>query len=123
MQKAEIALWIAAAVLAVTVTAVCLTVTPDKPTVSDTFEAETLSMDEYGVVVFQLDLNTADRSQLMRLSGMTVEIAQNILDYRAYYGRFWDVREIGNVKGVTEAMCDRWVPYLTLGADGEESSR
>lgn len=123
MKRVEIILWIAAAVLAVTVTVVCLRQTPNKAADTDAYAAATLSLDEYGVVDFQLNLNTADRSQLFRLPDMTAEIAQNILDYRAHYGRFSDVQEIGDVKGVTETLCDRWLPYLTLGADKMESSR
>ena len=119
MRRTEIILWIAAAVLAITVTVVCLTTTPS---VSDTASvtAETLALDEHGTVSFHVNLNTADRLELMRLPGMTAATAQAILDYRAHYGRFTDVREIGNVAGVTEAMRDRWIEYLTLG---DESSR
>ena len=121
MRRTEIILWIAAAVLAVAVTAVCLCSTPGKA-IPDGDAATALSREPDGSVAFQLDLNTADRTELMRLPGMTVAIAQEILDYRAYYRRFVDVREIGNVPGVSEAMCDRWVPYLTLGDGGAESS-
>ena len=122
MRRAEIALWIAAAILAVAVTVVCLTGTPNTvPSEGD--GAAALSLDEYGVVTFEVNLNTADRTQLMRLPGMSLETAQAILDYRAYYGGFSDVREIANVPGVTEKMSERWLSYLTLGAGGTESSR
>ena len=113
----------AAAILAVTVTVVCLRTTPDMSAGKETYEAATLTTDAYGVVAFQIDLNTAGQPELMRLPGMTLRIAKNILAYRDYYGRFTDVREIGNAEGVTEALCDQWVPYLTLGENGTESSR
>ena len=122
MRRAEIALWVAAAILAIAVTVICFTVTPSTAT-SDGDGAAALSLDEYGVVTFEVDLNTADQMRLMRLPGMKTEIAQAILDYRAYYGGFSDVREIGNVPGVTGEMSERWLPYLTLGAGGTESSR
>ena len=123
MRRTEIILWIAAAILAITVTVVCLRTTPSRPAANETYEAATLTTDEYGVVAFQIDLNAAGQPELMRLPGMTLKIAQNVLAYRDYYGRFTDVREIGNAEGVTEELCDRWVPYLTLGENGAESSR
>lgn len=124
MRWAERILWIAAAVLAVTVTVVCWRTTPDDVPEPETYGSATLSLDEYGVVSFRICLNTADSLELMRLPGMTAETAQAILAYRAHYGRFTDVREIGNVAGVTEAMRERWLYYLTLEPEnGAESLR
>ena len=117
MKRAEMVLWIASAVLAIAVTVACLRGTPGQIAASDAYESATLSLDEHGVVAFKVNLNTAEQVELMRLPGMSAETAQAILAYRAYYGRFVDVREIGNVKGVTEEMRDRWVPYLTLDTE------
>ncbi|MBR3290098.1 MAG: helix-hairpin-helix domain-containing protein [Clostridia bacterium] len=122
MRLAEKILWIAAAAFAVAVTVVCLRSTPDPAPSSETYESATLSLDEYGIVAFHVDLNTADKLQLMRLPGMTEETAEAIVSYRAYYGRFTDVREIGDVAGVTEAMRDRWLYYLTVGAENSAES-
>ncbi len=124
MRRAEKIFWLVALTLAALVTVVCLRSTTSRTTESDLYEAATLSLDEYEIVTFHVDLNSADKLQLMRLPGMTEETAQAILDYRLYYGRFTDVREIGNVAGVTEAMCDSWRYYLTVGTEnGAESSR
>lgn len=125
MRKAEIVLWVAAAALAIAVTVVCWQSTPAIAPGPGADPSTELSLDDYGLVAFQIDLNTAGQAELMRLPGMTVETAQAVLAYRNYYGRFTDVREIGNVEGVTEEQCERWIFYLTLGApaDGAESSR
>ena len=48
----------------------------------------------------QLDLNTADLGELQTLKGVGPVTAQRILDYRTQIGRFDNVDQLLEVKGI-----------------------
>lgn len=50
----------------------------------------------------KLDLNKADKSALMSVSGIGERIAARILEYREEHGGFSKVDELRNIKGITE---------------------
>lgn len=62
-----------------------------------------------------IDLNTADKAQLMTLDGVGEVIAQRILDYRESHGGFASVDELLEVEGIGEKRLAAWRPYLTVG--------
>ena len=62
-----------------------------------------------------IDLNTADKAQLMTLDGVGEVIAQRILDYRESHGGFASVEELLEVDGIGEKRLAAWRPYLTVG--------
>lgn len=49
-----------------------------------------------------LDINTADREELMKLEGIGEIIADEIIQYRSKNGRFNNIEEIMNIKGIGE---------------------
>ena len=56
----------------------------------------------------QVELNTADADALCTLPGVGPRNAQAILDYRAQYGPFAQVKDAAQVPGITQAMVDSW---------------
>lgn len=51
----------------------------------------------------KLDLNTADRASLMKLSGIGEKLASRILEYRCQNGRFCQLQELRAIKGMSES--------------------
>lgn len=70
-----------------------------------------------------IDLNTADKAQLMTLDGVGEVIAQRILDYRESHGGFASVDELLEVEGIGEKRLAAWRPYLTVGGTTETSKK
>ncbi len=54
-----------------------------------------------------IDINAADREQLMELPGIGEAKASAILEYRRRVGRFTAIEEIMNVSGIGEAMFEK----------------
>jgi len=50
----------------------------------------------------KLDLNQADKTALMSVSGIGEKIATRILDYRRNQAGFQDIGELRNIEGITE---------------------
>jgi competence protein ComEA len=54
-----------------------------------------------------VNINTADVSALMTLSGVTRKVAERIVAYRATHGRFIKAAEIRKVEGFGDAVWER----------------
>ena len=54
--------------------------------------------------VFPLEINTADKSQLMQLDGIGEVIADRIIQYRSSGNCFYSIEDIKNVKGIGDAV-------------------
>jgi competence ComEA-like helix-hairpin-helix protein len=52
--------------------------------------------------VTKIDLNQADKSILISLKGIGEKLAGRILEYRRLQGKFSNVEELKNIKGITE---------------------
>ncbi|MFQ6618951.1 MAG: ComEA family DNA-binding protein [Fidelibacterota bacterium] len=50
----------------------------------------------------KINLNTAERDELVKIPGIGPKIAERILNYRKNIGRFESIEEIKNVQGVGE---------------------
>ena len=74
------------------------------PSVKETGETHTLSLSGTGGgdASGKVNINTADESQLMTLSGIGQSRAQAILAYRSEHGKFQSIEEIMNVPGIKE---------------------
>ncbi|MDR2525127.1 MAG: helix-hairpin-helix domain-containing protein [Oscillospiraceae bacterium] len=59
-------------------------------------------------------LNSATAEQLQTLKGIGPAKAQAILEYRAIHGRFTDLRQLLEVKGIGEKTLANMLPYLAL---------
>ena len=62
-----------------------------------------------------LDLNQADRAQLMTLPGIGPALANRILSYRDANGSFSSVAELLNIDGIGEERLEALLPYITAG--------
>lgn len=61
-----------------------------------------------------VNLNTADKDQLMTLSGIGEARAEDILRYRAEHGRFRNIEEIMNVPGIKDAAFQKIKDRITV---------
>lgn len=108
-----LAMWIAAAVLFVSMCAAVLLTTPS-PFVAVVEQTRTLentaSFWESGD---RININTAEMSEWLYLPKMERKLAVEILTYRYTYGRFARVEDLLKVDGVTQELLDIWYPYIT----------
>jgi competence ComEA-like helix-hairpin-helix protein len=62
-----------------------------------------------------ININTADKQQLMRLPGIGEEYAKRIIAYRDDNGPFSSAEDLINVMGIGKQRLDRLRPYITTG--------
>lgn len=63
----------------------------------------------------RIDLNRAEKTELLRLPGMTSTLATRILKYRQTHGRFQRVEELQQVAGVDPETYARLQPHVFAG--------
>ena len=61
-----------------------------------------------------INLNTASREELMKISGIGDKTAGNILSYREEKGKFKSLEELMNVKGIGNAKFAKFKKYLYI---------
>ncbi len=59
-----------------------------------------------------IDLNRADRTELMKLPGIGRSMADRIIAYRSAHGAFKRAEELKKVKGIGEAKFRKLLPYI-----------
>ena len=62
----------------------------------------------------KINLNTADRDELMRIPGMIEETAESILDYRKKMGEIWELEELKDLPGINDTFLDSIRRKVTL---------
>jgi competence protein ComEA len=67
---------------------------------------------QQGVVRFQVDINTADRPELIQLPGIGDTLAQRIIDTRQTAGPFAELDDLRRVNGIGPKIMERIRPYL-----------
>ncbi len=65
-------------------------------------------------VSYPLNLNTATVQELMTIDGLGEKRAYAIVTYRQEIGRYTDVSQIMNIKGIGESLYAQVSPYLTV---------
>lgn len=60
----------------------------------------------------KIDINTADKEQLMTLSGIGEAKAESIIRYRAEHGNFAQIEDITNVDGIGESLFQKIKEYI-----------
>ena len=61
-----------------------------------------------------VNLNTADKEELMTLTGIGEARAEAILQYREDYGPFAHIEEIMNISGIKEKAFEKIKDYITV---------
>jgi competence protein ComEA len=64
-----------------------------------------------------VDLNTADKAELVQIPGIGPSLADAIVTHRRVVGRFDRVEELTDVHGIGAKTLDRLRPWLTVGTD------
>lgn len=62
----------------------------------------------------KVDLNTADKETLIRLPGIGERLALRIIEYRQKYGRFRELEELKNIKGLKSSCYEKIKDYLYI---------
>ncbi len=70
-------------------------------------QAEEMRISEAAAHQGQVNLNTADRAELMTLPGIGEKKAEDILAYRAAHGAFRNIEELMRINGIKEAAFEK----------------
>jgi competence protein ComEA len=66
------------------------------------------------VKLYQVDLNHADRAELLQLPGVGESLAQRILDSRREHGEFRRIEDLRRVKGIGPATLEKLRPWVCI---------
>ena len=61
-----------------------------------------------------ININTADKSELMTLNGIGEKKAVSIIEYRTENGPFSDISELALVSGIGKKTVESIAPYITI---------
>jgi competence protein ComEA len=78
-----------------------------------------IAPDEIENVGYQVDLNSADRAELLQLPGIGESLAQRILDYRYEHGGFQHVDELRGVRGIGPITLEKLRPWVYVSEPDE----
>jgi competence protein ComEA len=81
-----------------------------------------LELERGAVVTYRVDLNHAQRAELLQLPGIGNSMAQRIEDYRETYGGFRSVEELTRIPGFGPATLERLRPWVTVENEQVTSS-
>lgn len=65
----------------------------------------------------KIDINKATVQELKELPGVSTTVANAIVEYRSKYGRYYKVKELLDVDGVTEALYESIKDYVVAGSE------
>jgi competence protein ComEA len=78
-----------------------------------------------GLPVYRIDLNRADRAELLQVPGLGPQMAQRIQDHRSEHGAFQSVGDLRQVQGIGPARLEtlrRWVDVFPPGLQETEAA-
>lgn len=78
------------------------------PSLEELYDEDEESKDEL------ININTADREQLMQLEGIGEKMAQRIIEYRAENGPFETIQDIMKVSGIGEKKFANMRDFITV---------
>lgn len=61
-----------------------------------------------------VNINTATVDEFLALDGMDVETAERIVANRNRRGRFYSIRSLTRIDGISETDVERWEPYIVV---------
>ena len=65
-------------------------------------------------IYFKININSAEKEQLIKLDGIGPALAARIIKYRKYYGSFKDIEDIKQIYGIGERKFQGIKDYLTV---------
>lgn len=77
-------------------------------------------LDRSTVLTYRIDLNRAERAELLQLPGVGPNLAERIEDHRRQHGGFRNVDDLIQVHGVGPATLARLRPWVTVQLDESE---
>ena len=81
------------------------------------FSGTAVAQHEGGLGIKKIQLNLADEDQLLRIEGMTEELAEAIVDYRESKGFFKGPQDLLKVPGMTNEIYEELNPQV--GSEGD----
>jgi len=75
--------------------------------------------DEVENVGYQVDLNVANRAELLQLPGIGEALAQRILAYRREHGPFQNVEELRRIRGIGPVTLEKLQPWVYVSEPNE----
>ena len=81
------------------------------------FSGTATAQHEGGLGIKKIQLNLADEDQLLRIEGMTDELAEAIVDYRESSGYFKNPEDLLKVPGMTKEVLEQLNPQV--GSEGD----
>jgi competence ComEA-like helix-hairpin-helix protein len=81
------------------------------------FSGTAIAQHEGGLGIKKIQLNLADEDQLLRIEGMTDELAEAIVDYRESKGFFKGPQDLLSVPGMTKEIFQELNPQV--GSEGD----
>jgi competence protein ComEA len=70
------------------------------------------------LAAYQIDLNRADRAELLQVPGIGSSLAQRIQEYRGEHGAFQSVSDLRQVQGIGPTTLERLRPWLWVPPEG-----
>jgi len=64
--------------------------------------------------VTKIDVNKATLKELRSIKGITLRLANNIIEYREIYGPFRNLQDLKEVKGIGEYRLNKIKDHLTI---------
>ena len=70
--------------------------------------------DKENEVISKININTATMNELIKLNGIGESKAKLIIEYRTKNGKFKDIKEIMNIKGISETLFSKIKENITI---------
>ncbi len=80
------------------------------------------TLDRHGELNYRIDVNRADRAELLQLPGVGKNLAGRIEEHRQQHGRFEDVEQLRQVKGIGPARLASLKPLVEAGPERGEQT-
>ena len=116
--KERVIFWTFTAVFISACICVCLFVNSDRNSkavdISSITQSSPNSADAPQEASFTVNINTADKEELMLLEGIGDVIAQSIIDYRTENGAFLTIEEIMEVNGIGEKKYEKIKNFIVV---------
>jgi competence protein ComEA len=74
------------------------------------------------ILAYRIDLNHADRAELLQIPGIGPQLAERIETYRSEHGCFRSVEELKQVHGIGQATLERVRPWVSVDAGPNEDT-